>query len=465
MTMYKDKKISLAKMMFHKDFTQKNCCGDMYPVLVSNGEYKESAGHGRYCFEGKNASVCRMFCRHFPYASYSLSVDSMDGECGFAFISPKSVEELLFCRKNGDTYAVYNGSMLSLPSGANSFTVTFCGKKADVYATVNGQIEYVGTFVIQGFAGIEYRSAYENTSVCLKVSGEACINSVESFIDCGVSQADIRPIRYENGEIMFENGKMFFTMSIRYQESGYQGVVSWLPGTAEFDLVGAIFYEVGDGRCCNDVASSVLYHRERKEWLIWVCSFANSHILGCGVAKGDIRYGINTVDITLMNSKLDAKDTEFYAKEGDEDPDFVYDEQRKVWRMIICRLVYENEKKSYRYFYFESKNPFDGYKFVSATESGEETGGNIVNIDGEYYLCCGNSFSLRANYRAYKLPNLSNYTNFSFDYDDGGFRGWGTIVPIYKGSRKIYYHLTFDRHKGSSYTWSYGNIYCFKYEE
>lgn len=49
-----------------------------------------------------------------------------------------------------------------------------------------------------------------------------------------------------------------------------------------------------------------------------------------------------------------------------------------------------------------------------------------------------------------------------FDFDDGGFRGWGTIIPVELGSRKRYFWLTFDRHKGSNYNWSYGNIYCFE---
>jgi hypothetical protein len=30
------------------------------------------------------------------------------------------------------------------------------------------------------------------------------------------------------------------------------------------------------------------------------------------------------------------------------------------------------------------------------------------------------------------------------------------------GSRTRYFWMTFDRHNGSGYTWSYGNIYCFE---
>ena len=49
-----------------------------------------------------------------------------------------------------------------------------------------------------------------------------------------------------------------------------------------------------------------------------------------------------------------------------------------------------------------------------------------------------------------------------FDYDDGGFRGWGTLIPVPCGTRTRYLMMTFDRHNGSDYNWSYGNIYVFE---
>ena len=47
------------------------------------------------------------------------------------------------------------------------------------------------------------------------------------------------------------------------------------------------------------------------------------------------------------------------------------------------------------------------------------------------------------------------------DFDDGGFRGWGTVIPIKATDGTKYYHLTFDRHNASKYNWSYGDLYCF----
>ena len=62
----------------------------------------------------------------------------------------------------------------------------------------------------------------------------------------------------------------------------------------------------------------------------------------------------------------------------------------------------------------------------------------------------------------YPIMSKSGMQTAKFNYPDGGFRGWGTVVPVKLGSRTRYFWLTFDRHNGSSYNWSYGNLYCFE---
>ena len=75
---------------------------------------------------------------------------------------------------------------------------------------------------------------------------------------------------------------------------------------------------------------------------------------------------------------------------------------------------------------------------------------------------CGSGFDRRAEYHVYDLPDLSQYELLKSDFDDGGFRGWGTVMPLWCGSRRRVFWLTFDRHKGSDFNWSYGNLYCFE---
>ena len=92
---------------------------------------------------------------------------------------------------------------------------------------------------------------------------------------------------------------------------------------------------------------------------------------------------------------------------------------------------------------------------------GAETGGSFVKLDGELLFICGNSFQESSQYRIYSKNGV---LNARFNYPDGGFRGWGSVLEIKLGSRKRVFWLTFDRHNGSSYNWSYGNFYCYEAE-
>jgi len=159
----------------------------------------------------------------------------------------------------------------------------------------------------------------------------------------------------------------------------------------------------------------------------------------------------------MSKAPEDAPIGTFAGFEGDEDPDFFFDAERKKWLMAICRL--DPSSRKYRYVFFESDDAFEGYTCIGMGQPGEETGGSFVKIDGELHFVCGNSFSAASDYRIYRKDGMHKA---HFDFPDGGFRGWGTVIPVRQGSRMRYYWLTFDRHNGSGYNWSYGNFYCFE---
>ena len=607
--------------------------------------------------------------------------------------------------------------------------------------------EFVCTIQAEGFSDICRRSAFMNAGVSLYVAlpagGHAAVSRAESFLDGGLSHADMKPVRYEDGTPILENGRLFLTLSSRLQAGAYQYVVSWSPSTCELRPEGAIFFDYGDGRWCADVAISLIYHRERREWLFWATAFSHGHILCHGTSAGDPRFGITALDATLMEAQkpdsdvsndalpirtsvaemadgqaqteecacgkagaarafasddvlsvqaggrvaemdggltqaedcacgkagaarafasddvlsvqagwrvaekdgglartedcacgkvgaarafasddvLSAQaggrvaeiadgqmrtedcacgkvgaarafasdevlsvqaggrvaemdggqaqtqecacgkagaarafasdevlsvqagvarisasdevlsvqaggrvaemadgqartkdcacgkvgaarafasddvmsvqvgaarafasddvlsvqaggrgasvaelddDTLWLAKTGDEDPDFTYDRERGKWYMTICRSV---KGAGYRYFLFESDEPFSGYRHVCHTESGENTGGLMVRIRGRRALVCGSDFKARAEYRVYPLGDFSHFQRLTCDFDDGGFRGWGSLMPVPCGNRTKYVWMTFDRHNGSDYNWSYGNLYAYEAEE
>lgn len=456
-SMYKDLKLPLAEMTFTKDFVNDKR-GDLYPIIEKDSACIELIENNRYCVQ--NGTVERMFAQFFPYATYQISFSGLTGECGFVFHLADKRAQLL-CNK--DSLLFFDGECEQKTelkeSPACRTVIVSCRPGAfDVYLSSNDKPDFLCTFRSDAFANSNEEKLFHKGFVSLLVSGTATVNGACSYMDCGISQADIRPIRYENGDVIFENGMVFLTLSVRMQEGGFQGIVSWTPSTSKFELVGALFYDSGDGKWCGDVAASILFNRKTGAWNLWVCSFAHRHILGHAEFKGDPRFGVNVIDIRLMNKAgRNNSITEFSGFEGDEDPDFYYNEQEDKWYMAICRI--DPSIKAYKYMFFRSDNPFENYEFIGQGRDGAETGGSFATVEGEKVFVCGNGFDKRANYRIYTRKGM---TEAQFDFDDGGFRGWGTVIPLTMGSRKRYFWLTFDRHNGSDYNWSYGNLYCFE---
>ena len=582
---YRSLRMKLCEMSFCKDWPHTDR-GEPYPIVREVGAaLGEKVEDGRIAFSADAPGErARLIGRFFPYASSEVCVDALDGEgarVGLEFAvrsgsgSPYTAEDApglcVFVERAGAEVCVCHEEFVGGRSlgvvrhGTRAFTpggVLFVSAHGAFFDVSLGR-ELVCTIQAEGFSDICRRSAFMNAGVSLYVAlpagGHAAVSRAESFLDGGLSHADMKPVRYEDGTPILENGRLFLTLSSRLQAGAYQYVVSWNPSTCELRPEGAIFFDYGDGRWCADVAISLIYHRERREWLFWATAFSHGHILCHGTSAGDPRFGITVLDAALMEAQKPGSDvsngglpiqtsgaemadgqaqteecacgkvgaarafasddvlsvqagrrvaekdgelartkecacgkagaarasasddvlsvqaggrgasvaeldddTLWLAKTGDEDPDFTYDRERGKWYMTICRSV---KGAGYRYFLFESDEPFSGYRHVCHTESGENTGGLMVCIRGRRALVCGSDFKARAEYRVYPLGDFSHFQRLTCDFDDGGFRGWGSLMPVPCGNRTKYVWMTFDRHNGSDYNWSYGNLYAYEAEE
>ena len=460
MAMYKNLKLKLGEMTFTKDFVN-DTRGDLYPVIHKSTNCIETVENNFYTLT--NGDVKRMFCQFFPYATYELTVRINEGSAGFCFQLPNG-EANISISENKLVYSCENNTKkVDLPDFVKEecTVIISCRPKAfDVYFNHNGKPEFFCTFYEELFKDSNEQSMISNGYVLLSVSGNVTVKEVISYLDNGISVADMRPIKYENGEVLIEQGKVYFSASIRMQEGSFQGMFSWIPGTAEFSLTGAVFYDCGDNKWRNYVAPVILYHRDKSQWYVWVSSFEHEHILAYSAFEGDPRFGVNIIDVKFMKKASEIDDiTVFAGFVGDEDPDFFYDEETERWIMAICRI--NPKTRDYSYVFFESKNPFDGYTYIGMGADGAETGGSFVKINKDRFFICGNDYNTTSQYRIY---NKNGMKEAEFNYPDGGFRGWGTVIPLKMGSRTRYFWLTFDRHNGSSYNWSYGNLYCFETE-
>ena len=519
LNLYKNLKMPLGHMTFFKDwlFSER---GDLHPITdkTGDGSLKENIHEGLFSVD--NVSDCvagqaRLLGQHFPYATYEVIIKHMtQARAGFEFYAAPGdrsdyTEEnapklrLFLSPCDGGVQighelvvgGVSRGTVLEekiLPYVPGmSFAVTCRGPKFDVYVRTEKILHFEMSLKLSEFGFICRRATFVNATASLwyevQPGGRFATDTVEYYLDCGVAQADIKYMRYEDGMPIIEKGKIFLTLSARMDVEAYQAVISWNTSTNEFKLEGAIFFDCGDDMWCGDIGSSILYHRPTKEWYIWSVAFSHGHILCHGTSTGDLRYGINVVDVQLMDVedtpnncnnpmteeeiallRLDEQpswdvqlsdDCLWLAKKGDEDPDLMYDAQRGKWLMTICRI---SGNDGYHYFLYESDQPFSGFTYVDHTTDGGLTGGSMVRIGGKLYLTCGANFNARAQYNIYPLDNLQQTHHIRCDYDDGGFRGWGSIIPLPCGSRTRYMWMTFDRFLGSDYNWSYGNLYVFE---
>ena len=467
LNLYKSLNVPLSKMTLTSDFTD-TVRGDLYPLITKDEGTVETVAGARYSVCGGSAE--RMVAAFFPYATYKLTIDDVVGSAGFAFVAGQvrctvllendswstsiavthadGVERVRISREIDDGVAL-------LVSARPGFF--------ELYTESEGRITFIKSVEVPSFKRSNADSFYRTAKVHTLLCGNVTVSGMESYIDCGIGQADVRPFRYENGDVIMENGRVFITFSARMQAGGYQGILSWVPGTCDFRMVGAIFYSVGTGVTHGDVATAYVFDRRDGNWYMWQRSGGAGHVLAKATFKDDIRYGVNVLDVEALPimTAENMDDTKVLGKKGDEDPDFMYDETRGKWLFAICRLA--EETKKYQYFFFESDHPHEGYEYVGRGPAGDETGGSIVKLDGKVYFVCGNDFHKTSDYRVYEWGKFDTYTNLKTDYPDGGFRGWGTVMPIRYGTRYRYFWLTFDRMLMSkTFNWSYGNLYCFE---
>lgn len=447
--------LKMGEMSFYKDWVN-DSRGDPYPLISGNAE--ESVYSGRYTV--RNGEVIRMMGAFFPWATYEITLDSLNGAAGFVVDSAAgelsvmlSADKVIF-RADGEE-TIFPADYLP----GDTFSVTFRTGGVSAYLVRNGASHLLGDISCAIMHRLREEKVFSPAKVFLKVCAdtEACVISrAEWHIDAGISQADPKPVRYEDGTPIMENGRIFLTVSARTEEDMYQCVMSWDPSSCDFKLEGAIFFDCGDGYWCGDVASSLIFDRTSNVWRIWMCAFSHGHILGRGMTYTDIRYGINVVDVKLMEpASANAKHTDFVGFAGDEDPDLILVDGK--WHLAVDRV----EEDGYHYYHFVSDDPSDGFVYVDRTVTGEKTGGLFVPANGELFFCCGSDFRKRAVYDIYPMNDFSDRSPILCDYDDGGFRGWGTVMELPCGSRKRYVWITFDRHNGSHYNWSYGNIHVF----
>ncbi len=467
--LYKNLRLPLGEMSLCKDWVNDKR-GNPYPGIFRDGDVFEKIENARYKVSSEKGGEIVRFVNDFcSIGSYEFTFcRAKNAKTGFyvytdsekkfsalfdgksAFVSFNQREEIFDCNAN-------EGDKISL---------TFRTSGVSIYIDRGDRPLLLSDIKDKFFNGFSKYDVFTHSYVAFSsLCGEnACCEAkgISSYLCGGISQADIRPMKYEDGSVIFENGRIFLTVSSRLESVSYQSIVSWNPTLCDFKLEGAFLFDVGDGICSGDVASSVVYDRREGKWYIWMCSFSHGHILARSELTGDPRYGgIQIVDVKLMKKASEENlRTDFVGFDGDEDPDLAFIDGK--WNLTVCRL---EKGKGYYYYRFVSDLPLDGFVFADKTPTDGKTGGMFTKICGKHYFVCGSDFNTRARYDIYKYDDFSEHSRMAYDFDDGGFRGWGSTFAVNIGNRMRFFHITFDRHNGSEYNWSYGNIYVYEARE
>ncbi len=288
--------------------------------------------------------------------------------------------------------------------------------------------------------------------------GEVAVKSVRSELSTGIGLADIRAITYENGDPMLDQGRLWYTMSIRGRALPHhiQGIFSLNPTVFDLKLEGVVVFDRDDGLLRNEIASHIFYDRHTEVWrgiTTGFSAFANPEKeekqLLTIESKADPRFGFS-----IMSAKP-------FGIVGDiEDPHVIFDEEADKWRILTC----ENHN-GYKAVVLESDQWNQGYERIAGPVNHNSTGTSIQKIGGARYCFSGSS---ERQIFIYTYPYLKEVGTLKMDLPpwdhESGTRVWPNVVELPVGYPFKFVALMMDRFNFPGLegrNWSYGALYLY----
>jgi len=415
-----------------------------------------------------------------PFSTYSIDIKSLNcnGSVGFEFSDNNKKEQLfvnilinnnlvtdviLKLKKNKKLITSKSISVnLEVPKNIPSkIILQMLGSGLVVYSKNLGIPEVIGQGDFNKYIDLRKKKIIQSFQSNLFVQldgGKVEINKVDMFLSTGIGLADIRAITYENGDPMLDQGRLWYTMSIRGRALPHhiQGVFSMNPSVFDLNLEGIILFDRNDGLLRNEIASHLFYDRKNKIWrglTTGFSAFANpekekKQILAIESIK-DPRFGFSVMKSTP------------FGMEGDiEDPHLLFDDEARKWRMLTC----EN-KDGYKAIILESDDWNKDFKKIAGPIRRNSTGTSMQKIDGKIYCFLGSS---ERNIFIYSYPDLKEVGTLKMDLPPwnktSSSRVWPNVVELPENYLHQYVALMMDRFnypgmKGPN--WTYGALYLY----
>jgi hypothetical protein len=242
-----------------------------------------------------------------PFATYDLVIRSAqgDGSAGMKFLDASNGTTLTASLdfKDGKpatiAWQVTTGGKQVIakdwpvPAGTSAKDLTLRAQMSAV--GVNLLLESSGTSVLVGHSDfakhldLREREKFQRMDFAiateLKPGASLLLDGASSALTPGSGQADIRAITDEEGAPLLDEGRLWFTITVRGRGLPHplQGVFSLDPSVFDLRFEGIIVFDMSDGLLRNELASHLFRDTKSGEWRGWTTGFS---ALG-GTGKGE----------------------------------------------------------------------------------------------------------------------------------------------------------------------------------
>lgn len=285
------------------------------------------------------------------------------------------------------------------------------------------------------------------------------ITGASGSLSPGSGQADLRAITDEQGSPLFDDGRIWLTITLRGRDLPHptQGVFSLNPSVFDIKFEGMIVFDMGDGLLRNELASHLFRDTASGEWRGWTTGFSAFGTKSAKESKTILAVSSAT-DPRRGFSVMRAKPVGIDG--AHEDPHCVFDSEAKKWRMLLC----ENAGK-YRAAMWESDHWDRGFERIAGPVDVDSTGTLIQRFGSTRFALFG-SADRTVYIRTY--PDLQPAGELKIDlppWDDAhGTRIWPNVLPMPEGYPAPFIALMMDRVNVPGMpkrNWTYGALYLY----
>ena len=415
-----------------------------------------------------------------PFVSYTIDIESSNGNGGFGIEFSDAEGKERFIVKILFEDDILNGVQFNLIRNKKEvinknidlnldrdqltkgkITLQMLGSGFTLFHRENGLPKVIGQCDFNKYIDLrekKYLKNFKSHFFVLLNKGEIQINGVHMAINTGIGLADIRAISYEDGSPFLDNGRLWYTMSIRGRALPHhiQGVFSLNPSVFDLKLEGIVVFDRKDGLLRNEIASHLFYDRNKNLWrglTTGFSAFANPEKekkqLLAVESKTDPRFGFSIMKAQPLEMVGDI-----------EDPHILFDRSLNKWRMLTCENI-----NGYKAVVLESDYWDRGYVRIFGPVIHNSTGTSIQKIGEKRYCFFGSS---ERKIFIYTYPDLKEVGSLKMDLPPwdktSGTRVWPNVVQLPDGYPFRYLALMMDRHKFPDQYgkhWSYGAVYLY----